>query len=83
MALGILKELHTNWGIAPGEEMVMVKALAGAWEVGEDAGLGALAKAVERELAVTQVHVVAVTARPWPTAPAHRDISRAGTSAHA
>ena len=32
----------------------MVKALAGAWEVGADAGLDALAKAVERELARSQ-----------------------------
>ena len=51
---GILKELTTNWGVCVGNELQMVKALAGAWEVGSDAGLGALAKAVERDLARTE-----------------------------
>ena len=54
VAEGVLKELTTNWGVAAGSELPMVKALAGAWEVGADAGLDALAKAVERELARTE-----------------------------
>ena len=54
VAEGILKELTTSWGVAAGSELPMVKALAGAWEVGADAGLDALAKAVERELARTE-----------------------------
>lgn len=54
VAEGVLKELHRNWGVAPGGEMQMVTALAGAWEVGADAGLAALANAVERELAVAE-----------------------------
>ena len=48
VAEGVLKELTTNWGVAAGSELPMVKALAGAWEIGADAGLDALAKAVER-----------------------------------
>ena len=54
VAEGVLKELTANWGVAAGGELPMVKALAGAWEVGADAGLDALAKAVERELARTE-----------------------------
>jgi len=54
VAEGVLKELAANWGVAAGSELPMVKALAGAWEVGADAGLDALAKAVERELARTE-----------------------------
>ena len=42
VAEGILKELTTSWGVAAGSELPMVKALAGAWEVGADAGLDAL-----------------------------------------
>ena len=41
---GVLKELTTTWGVAAGSELPMVKALAGAWEIGADAGLDALAK---------------------------------------
>ena len=44
VAEGVLKELTTNWGVAAGSELPMVKALAGAWEIGADAGLDALAK---------------------------------------
>ena len=39
VAEGVLKELTTNWGVAAGSELPMVKALAGAWEIGADAGL--------------------------------------------
>eukprot|EP00929_Paragymnodinium_shiwhaense_P011106 TRINITY_DN11644_c0_g1_i2.p1 TRINITY_DN11644_c0_g1~~TRINITY_DN11644_c0_g1_i2.p1 ORF type:complete len:192 (-),score=40.19 TRINITY_DN11644_c0_g1_i2:516-1091(-) len=38
-------------GIPPGMLLTMVTQLAGRWEVGEDAGLEALAKSVEQELA--------------------------------
>lgn len=54
VAEGVLKELTTNWGVAVGSELPMVEKLAGAWEIGADAGLDSLAKAVERELARTE-----------------------------
>ena len=45
--------LGPDWGTPAGGVMRMAKQLAGRWEVGEDAGLVALAKAVEREMAET------------------------------
>lgn len=52
IASGIIKALSApSSGIPPGMLETMVKSLAGRWEVGEDAGLEALAKSVEQELA--------------------------------
>ena len=49
---GVLKNLESpDWGLQPGQVHGFVVKLAGAWEIGADAGLGALAQAVERELA--------------------------------
>ena len=45
--------LGPDWDTPKGGVMRMVERLAGRWEVGEDAGLVALAKAVEREMAET------------------------------
>ena len=42
--------LARDWGVRPGGMLAMVEKMAGAWEIGADAGLAALAKAVEREL---------------------------------
>ena len=40
-----------EWGAGPGGLLALATRLAGRWEVGEDAGLGSLAGAVEREVA--------------------------------
>ena len=44
-----------EWGASgAGGVLALATRLAGAWEIGEDAGLKALAVAVERELAITE-----------------------------
>ena len=43
----------SGWGARDGELLKTAEQLAGAWEIGADAGLGALAAAVEREMAET------------------------------
>ncbi|OLP79089.1 hypothetical protein AK812_SmicGene40663 [Symbiodinium microadriaticum] len=51
VADGILTALVSpGSGIFPGKLLTAVQGLAGRWEVGEDAGLHALAKSVEQDL---------------------------------
>lgn len=55
VAEGIVDALMASGtGITAGTVLSMVKSMAGRWEVGEDNGLIAMAKAVEQELALTQ-----------------------------
>ena len=52
VARGVLQQLSApDWGVRDGGLLEMVRRMAGRFEVGEDAGLVALAKAVEREQA--------------------------------
>lgn len=54
IAEGVVKALsNPTSGIPPGMVFAIVKSMAGRWEVGEDAGLVALCKSVEQELALT------------------------------
>lgn len=43
-----------EWGAGPSGRLALAKRLAGAWEVGHDAGLAALAAAVERSHAASE-----------------------------
>ena len=54
VAKGVIKSLlDPAWGVQQGNLKITVERLAGRWEIGEDFGLEALAKAVEREQART------------------------------
>ena len=53
IAEGVVKALSKpEWGSNAGGLLTLATRLAGRWEVGEDAGLHSLAKAIEREMAV-------------------------------
>eukprot|EP00439_Symbiodinium_sp_Y106_P056506 s1526_g7.t3 len=73
VADGILTALVSpGSGIFPGKLLTAVQGLAGRWEVGEDAGLHALAKSVEQDLSAQEgktlirFHVQAPGAQPFP-----------------
>ena len=52
VAAGVVNTLQSaDWGLPAGGVHACVERLAGRWEVGEDAGLKALAMAVQREVA--------------------------------
>ena len=51
IAIAVVESLaKPEWGAGTGGLLTLSKRLAGRWEVGEDAGLHSLAKAVEREM---------------------------------
>ena len=72
IAEAVVKQLSgPEWGAASGGGLhALATKLAGAWEIGEDAGLRSLAVAVERELAVNEGRqLVAFHVRPSRGAP--------------
>ncbi|KAL1524821.1 hypothetical protein AB1Y20_019701 [Prymnesium parvum] len=86
---GVLKALESpDWGLQPGQTHALVVKLAGPWEIGGDAGLKGLAKAVEREqLERAGTHMVSFRVHPSSGAPFKcsgfagktlRDIAEAG-----